>query len=102
MLPLLLGTQEYLRVPILAPCQNGAIDQKEVTGMRQYESMYILKPELESEQTATLVAKYQSLVTEHGGQIDQVQEIGKRRLAYEIDKNREGYYVLMQFSTDTD
>lgn len=70
--------------------------------MRQYETMYILKPELESEQTATLVAKFQSLVTEHGGQIDQVQEIGKRRLAYEIDRNREGFYVLMQFSTGTD
>ncbi len=70
--------------------------------MRQYETMYILKTELESEQTAALVAKYQSLITEHQGQIDQVQEIGKRRLAYEIDHNREGFYVLMQFSTDTD
>lgn len=70
--------------------------------MRQYETMYVLKPELESEQTASLVAKYQSLVTEHGGQIDQVQEIGKRRLAYEIDHHREGFYVLMQFSSGTD
>lgn len=69
--------------------------------MRQYETMYILKPELDTDQTAALVAKYQSLVTEHGGQIDQVQEIGKRRLAYEIENLREGYYVLMQFSTDT-
>ena len=70
--------------------------------MRQYETMYILKPELESEETSALVAKFQSLVTEQGGQVDQLQEIGKRRLAYEIDKNREGYYVLMQFSTDND
>jgi len=68
--------------------------------MRQYETMYILKTELDSEQTSALVAKFQSLVTEHGGQIDQVQEIGKRRLAYEIDRQREGFYVLMQFSTD--
>ncbi|MCY0888791.1 MAG: 30S ribosomal protein S6 [Alicyclobacillaceae bacterium] len=70
--------------------------------MRQYETMYILKPELDTEQVSALVAKYQSLVTEHGGQLDQVQEIGKRRLAYEIDHHREGFYVLMQFSTDTD
>ncbi len=70
--------------------------------MRQYETMYVLKPDVEPEQTAELVAKYQSLVTEHGGVIDQLQEIGKRRLAYEIDKNREGYYVLMQYSADTD
>ena len=70
--------------------------------MRQYETMYVLKPELEAEQTAELVAKYQSLVTEHGGQMDELQEMGKRRLAYEIDKYREGYYVLMKYTADTD
>lgn len=70
--------------------------------MRQYETMYIINPDVETEQLAELVAKYQSLVTEHGGEIDQLQEMGKRRLAYEIDKIREGFYVLMQFSTDTD
>jgi small subunit ribosomal protein S6 len=70
--------------------------------MRQYETMYILKAELDADQTAALVEKYQTLVTEHGGQIDQLQEIGKRRLAYEIQDLREGYYVLMQFSSDTD
>jgi small subunit ribosomal protein S6 len=61
-----------------------------------------LKAELDADQTAALVEKYQTLVTEHGGQIDQLQEIGKRRLAYEIQDLREGYYVLMQFSSDTD
>ena len=70
--------------------------------MRQYETMYVLKPELEPEPTAEIVAKYQSLVTEHGGQIDEIQEMGKRRLAYEIDKYREGYYVLMKYTADTD
>ncbi|MCL6441976.1 MAG: 30S ribosomal protein S6 [Alicyclobacillus sp.] len=70
--------------------------------MRQYETMYILKPDLESEQTAELVAKYQSLVTEHGGEITQLQEMGKRRMAYEIDHYREGFYVLMQFKANTD
>ncbi|GMA50766.1 30S ribosomal protein S6 [Alicyclobacillus contaminans] len=70
--------------------------------MRQYETMYILKPELEAEEIKELVDKYQALVTEHGGQITELQEMGKRRLAYEINRNREGYYVLMQFSADTD
>lgn len=69
--------------------------------MRQYETMYVLKADLEPEQTAERVTKYQTLVTDEGGQIDQLQEIGKRRLAYEIDHHREGYYVLMQFSTET-
>lgn len=69
--------------------------------MRQYETMYVLKADLEPEQTEERVARYQSLVTDQGGQIDQLQEIGKRKLAYEIDHHREGYYVLMQFSTDS-
>ncbi|SFU62688.1 30S ribosomal protein S6 [Alicyclobacillus macrosporangiidus] len=70
--------------------------------MRQYETMYLLKPDLEPEKTAELVAKYQAAVTEHGGEITQLQEIGKRRLAYEINHHREGYYVLMQYNANTD
>ncbi|MBX5435794.1 MAG: 30S ribosomal protein S6 [Alicyclobacillaceae bacterium] len=69
--------------------------------MRQYETMYILKPDLESEQTSELVAKFQSLVTQNGGEVTHLQELGKRRMAYEIDHYREGYYVLMQFTSDT-
>jgi len=70
--------------------------------MRQYESMYILKSDLEAEQTSELVTKYQSLVTEHGGEISKLEEMGKRRLAYEINRNPDGYYVLMQYSAGTD
>jgi small subunit ribosomal protein S6 len=70
--------------------------------VHQYETMYILKSDLEAEQTSTLVSKYQSLVTEHGGEISKLEEMGKRRLAYEINHNRDGYYVLMEYSADTD
>ncbi|WP_067622123.1 30S ribosomal protein S6 [Alicyclobacillus acidiphilus] len=70
--------------------------------MRQYETMYILNPALEAEQTAELVQKYQTLISDQGGQIDELQEIGKRRLAYEIEGNREGYYVLIQYTAGTD
>lgn len=70
--------------------------------MRQYETMYILKSDLEAEKTSELVSKYQSIVTEHGGEINQLDEMGKRRLAYEIDHHRDGFYVLMQYSADTD
>jgi small subunit ribosomal protein S6 len=70
--------------------------------MRQYETMLVLKPDLEPEQTAQTVAKYQSLVQEHGGEIRQLEELGKRRLAYEIKKYREGYYVVMQYNAPND
>ncbi len=70
--------------------------------MRQYESMVVVNPEMEEEQTAELVAKYTTLITEHGGQVVQVQEMGKRRLAYDIKKHREGYYVLWQYAAEAD
>ena len=70
--------------------------------MHQYETMYILKSDMEAEQSSALVSKYQSLVTEHGGEISKLEEMGKRRLAYEINHSRDGYYVLMEYSADTD
>ena len=70
--------------------------------MRKYETMFIMNPTLEAEQTAELVQKYQTLISNQGGQIDELQEIGKRRLAYEIEGNREGYYVLMNYTCDTE
>ncbi|MFB5190909.1 30S ribosomal protein S6 [Alicyclobacillus fastidiosus] len=70
--------------------------------MRKYETMFIVNPALETEQTAELVQKYQTLISNQGGQIDELQEIGKRRLAYEIEDNREGYYVLVHYTAGTD
>jgi small subunit ribosomal protein S6 len=70
--------------------------------MRPYETMLVLKPDLEPEKTAETVAKYQSLVQEHGGEVTQLEELGKRRLAYEIKKYREGYYVVMQYNAPND
>lgn len=70
--------------------------------MRQYETMYILNPSLEAEQTSELVQKYQTLISNQGGQIDELQEIGKRRLAYEIEGNREGFYVLVHYTAGTE
>lgn len=65
--------------------------------MRNYEALYIIKPELEEEQIAAVVEKYKQLVADNGGQVTQVEEWGKRKLAYEVKKYREGYYVLMNF-----
>lgn len=70
--------------------------------MRQYETMFILNSSLEAEQLSESVQKYQTLISNQGGQIDELQEIGKRRLAYEIESNREGFYVLVQYTAGTD
>lgn len=65
--------------------------------MRSYELLYIVKPDLEAEQVTALTEKFSELVKQHGGEVTQLQPWGKRRLAYEVQKFREGYYVLMQF-----
>lgn len=62
-----------------------------------YEALYILKPDLTEEQTAALVERFKS-VAEANGTVSEVNEWGKRRLAYPIQDLMEGYYVLMTFT----
>ena len=63
-----------------------------------YEVVFILNPNLDEEATAAMVAKFKTLV-EQNGTLAEVEEWGKRKLAYEIDDQTEGYYVLMSFSS---
>lgn len=62
-----------------------------------YETMYILRSDLNDEQTEAAIAKYQDIIREHGAQKIEVQHLGKRRLAYDIDKHREGIYIQMNY-----
>lgn len=67
--------------------------------MNKYESMYILKPNLDEETRKSLIEKFKSLVEENGGKVENVDEWGMRKLAYEINYITEGYYVLMTFES---
>ena len=64
-----------------------------------YEVLYVLNPTLGEEDTAALVARFKELA-EGRGSVSEVDEWGKRRLAYPINDLEEGYYVLMNFSAD--
>lgn len=64
-----------------------------------YEVLYVLNPNLGEEETAALVARFKELAESHGS-VSEVDEWGKRRLAYPINDLEEGYYVLMTFSSD--
>jgi len=63
--------------------------------MNQYEVMYVIDPALEDSARAELINRFSDLVTKNGGEVDRVDEWGKRRLAYAIQYKTEGYYVLM-------
>ena len=62
-----------------------------------YEAVYILNPDLTEEQIAALVERFKSVV-EANGTVSEVNEWGKRRLAYPINDLMDGYYVLMTFT----
>ena len=62
-----------------------------------YEALYILNPALDEESIAALVAKFKAVV-EANGTVSEIDEWGKRRLAYPINDLMEGYYVLMTFT----
>ena len=67
----------------------------------KYEVMYIINPNFTEEQTAAVVEKFKALVEAHGT-LDELEEMGKRKLAYEINYISEGYYVLMKFTSGAD
>ena len=65
----------------------------------KYEVMYIINPNLSEEETAAVVEKFKTLV-EQNGTLDEMEEMGKRKLAYEINDMSEGYYVLVKFTSN--
>ncbi len=70
--------------------------------MRIYELIFILKPNLLDEETDTTIAQFTKAIEAGGGSIDKVDRWGKRRLAYEVQHQTEGYYVLVQYSVTED
>ncbi|MFB2979305.1 30S ribosomal protein S6 [Microseira sp. BLCC-F43] len=65
--------------------------------MQNYETMYILRPDLGEEQVELAIAKYQNILRENGSEGIEIQHRGKRRLAYEIKKQRDGIYIQMNY-----
>lgn len=68
--------------------------------MRNYELMYIIKPDVEEEKLTALIEKFKALVEGQGAEVTKLDKWGKRRLAYEINHIREGFYILMQFKAE--
>ena len=68
--------------------------------MRIYEILFIVRPDVPEEEMDAIVEPLKNVITTAGGTVDKVDKWGKRRLAYRVKKQREGYYILLQFSTD--
>ncbi len=62
---------------------------------RDYELGFILQPEVNEEQTRTILERIEQIVNNYNGQIMRVNQWGRRRLAYPIDHHRDGFYVFI-------
>ena len=69
--------------------------------MNKYESIIIVNPNVDEEGLKALETKFTGLINENG-KVESVENMGKKRLAYEIGKNREAYYMLFNFEAKPD
>jgi small subunit ribosomal protein S6 len=68
--------------------------------MQLYESIFIIHPELSEEDVEEHIRRVENLVTRLGGEILKTERWGKKRLAYEVNKHRYGFYVLLRLRTN--
>lgn len=67
--------------------------------MRVYETMLLLRPEQEEEQVTATVERIQGIIQADGGEMKNVDRWGKRRLAYEVNNQHEGIYLVLTFTS---
>lgn len=85
----------------LFPEEPGARDHKEVQNMNKYELAVVVSAKIEDDARAAVIEKVKEMITRFGGNVTDVDEWGKRRFAYEIQKMKEGYYYFIQFEGET-
>src|SRR5437867_12763385 len=70
--------------------------------MPNYEIMFIVNPNVAEEEIDKINGQIEGIITSGGGKIEKIEKMGKRRLAYEVDKQREGHYVLIVMGANGD
>ncbi len=67
--------------------------------MNKYESVVIVNPSVEEQGIKDLISKFTDMINKNG-KLEKVEELGKKKLAYEIKKNSEGYYIVFNFEAE--
>ena len=70
--------------------------------MNKYELTVVVNAKIEDDERAQVIEKVKALITRFGGNVTDVDEWGKRRLAYEIQKMKEAYYYFIHFEADAE
>lgn len=85
-------------------CKQGRLDHMEGvnTMERLYETTFVLKPDLEEEVRDSLLDRIRNIILDNNGELVDVDIWGKRKLAYEINDYRTGFYTIIVFKGDTE
>ena len=70
--------------------------------MNKYEIMFIVKTSMEAANASKIAEDYKNLITDEKGKVSAYKEMGQRKLAYEIDKQINGYYFVMNFEASVE
>lgn len=70
--------------------------------MRAYESMFVIAPTVPEEEIDAFIDRFVQLIVNNGGEVTEIDKMGRRRLAYEIKDFTEGYYVILYFNAEPD
>ncbi len=73
-----------------------------MNGMRNYEIMYIIRPNIEEDAQKALVERFNGILTDNGAEINEVKQMGKKRLAYEINDFNSGIYIVLDINSNTE
>ena len=94
------GGQQLLSILVLTHKEVRAGDQKEVQHMSKYELAVVVNAQIDDEARTAVIDNCKALVEKFGGTITGVDDWGKKRLAYEIQKMNEGYYTFIHFDAE--
>ncbi|NPC94876.1 30S ribosomal protein S6 [Bacillus sp. WMMC1349] len=70
--------------------------------MRKYEVMYIIRPDVDEESKKAVVERFNNILTTNGAEITETKDWGKRRLAYEINDFRDGFYQIVNIQSGSE
>ena len=85
--------------PCLPISKGRLYTHKEVNVKNKYESVIIINPSVDDEKLKALEAKFTELIN-NDGKLTKIDELGKRKLAYDVKKNKEGIYVVLYFEAN--
>ncbi|MCY7781870.1 30S ribosomal protein S6 [Bacillus sp. FSL H8-0515] len=68
--------------------------------MRKYEVMYIIRPNIDDESKKAVIERFNNVLTSNGAEITGTKDWGKRRLAYEINDFRDGFYQIVNVQSE--